>query len=49
MTVKELRDKLNYFPEHVEVFCDGYLIVGVREAHGTGDNIEYVELKQEWP
>ena len=47
MTVKELQNKLNCFPEHVEVFCDGYSIVGALRKLDDDDAVEYVELIQE--
>ena len=47
MTVKELQDLLSYYPEDVEVFCDGYLITGILRGLDTDGNVEYVELIQE--
>ena len=47
MTVKEIQDKLNYFPEHVEVFCDGHAVVSILRKLNEDNVVECVELVQE--
>ena len=47
MTVKELQNKLNDFPGHLEVYCEGFLIVKVLGGFDAEDEYEYVELEQD--